>query len=261
MTTMKVAATLACLALLIVVQCGSLVHAASLELDSTAKGATTTATLKFTPAQNFNGSSTAGITIPIAGMALGTNATATTAGAGATTTGAGAATTSAAAVATTTHEAHTTTQEAHTTTQEAHTTTQEAHTTTEAPPVTTTTGIRRLLAASACTVLPSSIGGTCAVSYASGVLTINLLSGSYTTTVPVSISISNFVVPTTALPAISMTVLSNVAAGTSLYTVTVATPVLTTPGPYLKPLSAASMGFINCICVAAVFAISAMSIL
>ena len=221
---MKVAATLACLALLIVVQCGSLVHAASLELDSTAKGATTTATLKFTPAQNFYGSLTAGITIPIPGMALGTNATATTAGAGATTT----------AAATTTHEG------------------------TTAPPPTTT---RRLLAASACTVLPSSIGGTCSVSYASGVLTINLLSGTYTTTVPVSIAITNFVVPTTALPAISMTVLSNVNnAGTSLFTVAVATPVLTTPGPYLKPLSAASMGFINCICVAAVFAISAMNI-
>jgi len=230
---MKVAATLACLALLIVVQCGSLVHAsASLELDSTAKGATTTATLKFTPTQNFNGSSTAGITIPIAGMALGTNATETTAGAGATTTHAG-----------TTHD------------------TTHAATTTAAPPPDTTGGARRLLAASACTVLPSSIGGTCSVSYASGVLTINLLSGTYTTTVPVSIAITNFVVPTTALPAISMTVLSNVnSAGTSLFTVTVATPVLTTPGPYLKPLSAASMGFINCICVAAVFAISAMNI-
>ncbi len=240
MTTMKVAATLACLALLIVVQCGSLVHAASLELDSTAKGATTTATLKFTPTQNFNGSSTAGITIPIAGMALGTNATETTAGAGATTTHAG-----------TTHD----TTHAGTT----HDTTHAATTTAPPPPDTTT---RRLLAASACTVLPSSIGGTCAVSYASGVLTINLLSGSYTTTVPVSISISNFVVPTTAIPAISLTVLSNVnSAASAIFTVVVQVPVLTTPGPYFKPLSSASIGFINCVCVAIVFAISAMSIL
>jgi hypothetical protein len=239
-TTMKVAATLACLALLIVVQCGSLVHAASLELDSTAKGATTTATLKFTPTQNFNGSSTAGITIPIAGMALGTNATETTAGAGATTTHAG-----------TTHD----TTHAGTT----HDTTHAATTTAPPPPDTTT---RRLLAASACTVLPSSIGGTCAVSYASGVLTINLLSGSYTTTVPVSISISNFVVPTTAIPAISLTVLSNVnSAASAIFTVVVQVPVLTTPGPYFKPLSSASIGFINCVCVAIVFAISAMSIL
>ena len=241
MTTMKVAATLACLALLIVVQCGSLVHAsASLELDSTAKGATTTATLKFTPTQNFNGSSTAGITIPIPGMALGTNATATTTAAPAS------ATTTAAPAPATTTAAHA-----------PETTTAHAPAETTAAP-----SGRRLLAASACTVLPSSIGGTCSVSYASGVLTINLLSGSYTTTVPVSISISNFVVPTTAIPAISLTVLSNVnSAASAIFTVVVQVPVLTTPGPYFKPLSSASIGFINCVCVAIVFAISAMSIL
>jgi hypothetical protein len=201
---MKVAATLATLALLIVMQCGSLVHAsATLELGSTAKGATTTATLKFTPTQDFNGSSTAGISIPIPGMALGSNATSNSTS-------------------------------------------------------NTTAPSRRLLAASECSVLPSSIGGTCALSYASGVLTISLLSGTYTTTVPVSIVITNFQNPTTPFPPISLTVFS--APGTVLFTAPVQTPVLTIPGPYLKPLSAANMGLINCFCVAAVFAISAMNI-
>jgi hypothetical protein len=215
---MKVAATLATLALLIVVQCGSLVHAsATLELSNTAKGATSTATLKFTPTQNFNGSETAGITIPIPGMALGSNITTT--------------------AAATTHAA-----------------------TTEGPAV-TTTAARRLLAASQCTVLPASIGGTCAVSYASGVLTINLLSGSYTTTVPVSISITNFQNPTVAIPPISLTVLTNVNnPATAIFSVVVQTPALTIPGPYLKPLSAANMGMINCFCMAVVLAISAMNI-
>lgn len=237
---MKVAATLATLALLIVVQCGSLVHAsASLELGDTAKGATSTATLKFTPTVNFNGSSTAGITIPIPGMALGSNVT------------------------TTPSEGLPPVPPP-----------QEG-----VPPVPPPTGkvfqgahlrrypahlsapVRRLLAASACTVLPASIGGTCAVSYASGVLTISLLSGSYTTTVPVSISITNFQNPTTAIPPISLTVLSNVNnPGSALFSVIVQTPALTIPGPYLKPLSAANMGLINCFCVAVVFAISAISI-
>jgi hypothetical protein len=124
------------------------------------------------------------------------------------------------------------------------------------------TGVRRLLELSVCTITSPS-GATCEISYASGVLTIHFTSGTFPAAVPVALSITNFQNPTTTGSIVAtFTFLSNLADPTSvLFSGTVAFPTITINGPYLKPLSSASIGFINFVCVAIVFAISAMNIL